>query len=359
MRIAIVGAGLAGLATAAAFSGKGHEVTVFEQADGLRASGLAINLWSNATSLLPSFGVPADRIPGHPFSRMVIRTGGREVAAMKLPPKGLPHVNVQRAELLSALAGTLPPGSVKFGARCTDARELAGDHDLVVLADGARSALRTAVAEPPRKRWNWTVWQACVTADVSQIPADAGASIVRPGLFSGVWRLSDGRVTWFVEQQDRARGNGRQLLADLEDDEDPVLRELVAATPPEEWIEWRTEDMWPRRPWHSGNIVLVGDAAHAMLPTLGQGACQSLEDAAVLAAAVTAGGPLDQALRRYEAKRVPRTRRIVALARMGARGRQPNPAARAMPAALNGRLMAISGGVLLRRLTRPTITVPG
>jgi 2-polyprenyl-6-methoxyphenol hydroxylase-like FAD-dependent oxidoreductase len=359
MRIAIVGAGLAGLATAAAFSRKGQEVTVFEQAGGLRASGLAINLWSNATSLLPSYGVPADRIPGHPFSRMVIRAGGREVAAMKLPPQGLPHVNVQRADLLNALAGTLPAGSVKFGVRCTDARELAGDHDLVVVADGANSALRAAVAGPPGKRWTWTVWQTCVTADVPLIPADAGASIIKPGLFSGVWRLAGGQVTWFAEQPARAQGDGKQLLADLKDDEDPVLRELAAATPPEEWFEWRAADLWPRRPWHSGNIVLVGDAAHAMLPTLGQGACQSLDDAAVLAAAVTAGGGLDQALRRYEAKRVPRTRRIVALARAGARGRRPSPAAKAIPAALNGRLMAVSGGVLLRRLTRPRITASG
>jgi 2-polyprenyl-6-methoxyphenol hydroxylase-like FAD-dependent oxidoreductase len=76
MRIAIVGAGLAGLATAAAFTRAGHDVTVFEQADGLRASGLAINLWSNATSLLPAFGIPADRIPGEPFSRMVWRASG-------------------------------------------------------------------------------------------------------------------------------------------------------------------------------------------------------------------------------------------------------------------------------------------
>lgn len=74
MNIAIVGAGLAGLAAGAAFSRAGHEVTVFEQADGLRASGLAINLWSNATSLLPSFGIPAARIPGEPFARMACRT---------------------------------------------------------------------------------------------------------------------------------------------------------------------------------------------------------------------------------------------------------------------------------------------
>ncbi len=88
MHMAIVGAGLAGLATAAAFSRAGHEVKVFEQADGLRADGLAINLWSNATSLLPAFGIPAPRIPGEPFSRMLLRASGREAASMDLPGPG-------------------------------------------------------------------------------------------------------------------------------------------------------------------------------------------------------------------------------------------------------------------------------
>ncbi len=120
MRIAIVGAGLAGLATGAAFSRAGHDVQVFEQADGLRASGLAINLWSNATSLLPAFGIPAGRIPGEPFYRMVWRAGGREVTSMELPACGLPHVNVERAELLNALAAALPADAITYGTRCTD-----------------------------------------------------------------------------------------------------------------------------------------------------------------------------------------------------------------------------------------------
>jgi 2-polyprenyl-6-methoxyphenol hydroxylase-like FAD-dependent oxidoreductase len=215
MRAAIVGAGLTGLATAAAFSRNGHQVRVFEQAPGLRASGLAINLWSNATSLLPGFGIPAHRVPGEPFSRMLLRASGREVAAMELPAEGLPHVNVERAELLTALAAVLPPDAVTYGARCADPpalAALAGEHDLVVVADGANSALRTAVARPPRKRWTWTVWQACVTAEVPEVPPGTGASVFRPGLFCGIWRLPEGRVTWFAEQPGRSPADGARLL---------------------------------------------------------------------------------------------------------------------------------------------------
>ena len=104
----------------------------------------------------------------------------------ELPARGLPHVNVERAELLTALAAVLPPDTVQYDARCGDLAALAAEHDLVVVADGANSALRAAVVDPPRKRWTWTIWQATVTAEVPQIPRGAGASVFRPGRFCGV-----------------------------------------------------------------------------------------------------------------------------------------------------------------------------
>ncbi|HEY1919259.1 MAG TPA: NAD(P)-binding protein [Streptosporangiaceae bacterium] len=224
LRIAIVGAGLAGLASAAAFSRSGHEIAVFEQADRLRASGLAINLWSNATSLLPGFGIPATRLPGEPFSRMVFRASGREVAAVRLPARGLAHVTVERAELLNTLAAVLPANTIRYGVRCADARALAADHDLVVAADGTNSVLRSAVAGPVRRRWSWMVWQASVTAEVPLLPPDACANVVRSGFFSGIFRLPDGRITWFAEQPGRGPGQGEQLLRELTADEDGLLR---------------------------------------------------------------------------------------------------------------------------------------
>jgi 2-polyprenyl-6-methoxyphenol hydroxylase-like FAD-dependent oxidoreductase len=103
---------------------------------------------------------------------------------------------------------------------------------------------------------------------------------------------------------------------------------------------------------------LIGDAAHAMLPTLGQGACQCLEDAAVLSSAVATEDTLDRALRGYEAARFRRVRRIVVLARAGALSRRPSAASRALPGAAAARLAALSGGPVLRRITRPRVTVP-
>ena len=353
MRIAIVGAGLAGLGSAAALVRAGHRVSVFEQADELRARGLAITLWSNATSLLPELGVPAGDVPGEPFERMLLRAGGDDVAAIDLTARGLPHVGVERAAILTALARTLPAGTGRYGARRDDARALAAEYDLVIVADGQNSALADAVAAPPRRRWTWTVWQACVTVDLPEVPPGSGASVPCPGTFVGIWRLAGDRVTWFVEQPGRANGSGADLLARMRDDPDPVVRRLAAATAPDQWVEWRAQDRWPRRTLHRGNVVLVGDAAHATLPTLGQGACQAIEDAAVLARTFAVEDTVEGALRRYERIRVPRVRRVVAMSRVGALGRRPNPMTRAMPEGAAARQMARAGGPMLRRMSRP------
>jgi 2-polyprenyl-6-methoxyphenol hydroxylase-like FAD-dependent oxidoreductase len=96
-------------------------------------------------------------------------------------------------------------------------------------------------------------------------------SVLRPGTFVGIWRIGGGRVTWFAEQPARRPGDGARLLADLARDEDPLVRKLAQATSPQQRTEWQARDRWPPRRLHRGNVVLVGDAAHPMLPTRRRG----------------------------------------------------------------------------------------
>jgi hypothetical protein len=157
---------------------------------------------------------------------MLVRAAGRQIGVMDLAPAGLAHVTVERAEVLTALAGVLPPRSVSYGVRCEDVGELAGDHDLVVIADGAHSLLREAVAPTSGRRWRWTVWQACVTADLPELPAGAGLGVMRQGMFVGIFRLGGGRLTWFVELPGRNPGNREQLFCELSQDQDPCCARL-------------------------------------------------------------------------------------------------------------------------------------
>jgi 2-polyprenyl-6-methoxyphenol hydroxylase-like FAD-dependent oxidoreductase len=353
MKVAVVGAGLAGLASAAALGRLGHEVEVFERSEALRASGLALNFWSNATSLLPGFGVTAcDRL-GEPVTRMTIRAEGRDVASMDLPTTGSPHINVDRAPLLEALARTLPDSAVAYGVRCDDVSVLAATHDLVVIADGVHSTLRSYVSQPPGKRWVWPIWQACVEAELPEIPPGVGAVIVRAGMFAGIWRLPGGRLGWFVEEPARAPGTGGKLLNALRVDKDPLLRTLASATSPDRLVEWLAQDGWPGKRLYRDNVVLVGDAAHAMLPTLGQGACQAIEDAAELARSIATETTVARALQHYQRRRLRRVKIIVSLARAGAVSRRSSMISRAIPEAEAARLLALTAGPIMRRLTKP------
>ena len=111
--------------------------------------------------------------------------------------------------------------------------------------------------------------------------------------------------------------------------------------------------MWPPAVLHRGNIVLAGDAAHAMLPTIGQDACQSVEDGVALATVLAEPGDLDRALRQYERARVRRVRLMATLARTSAVARRPGAAGWMLSAAGTVRLLALTGGPVLPRVGRP------
>jgi len=107
-----------------------------------------------------------------------------------------------------------------------------------------------------------------------------------------------------------------------------AMEEVIAATPDESIIRSDLSDRVPLKTWGADHVTLLGDAAHPMLPNLGQGACTAIEDGAVLAQCLTQAETVDAALRNYEARRIPRTTRLVTLSwRFGIAARWTNPLA--------------------------------
>src|SRR5579871_3441823 len=100
MRVAVVGAGVAGLTAGVALQRDGHEVQIYEQAAELRAGGFGFNLWTNAVSPLAALGI---EVPGEPFDRMSFRAGGKHLMTMRMKTPGRPHMNVERGALLHAI----------------------------------------------------------------------------------------------------------------------------------------------------------------------------------------------------------------------------------------------------------------
>jgi flavin-dependent dehydrogenase len=248
--VAVIGAGMGGLAVAAALRLAGAEVTVYEQAARFQRIGAGIQMMPNSMKVLARIGV-ADVLRQRsfwPYSHLN-RAGGTGEVMRELPmPEslfGAPYLCMHRGDLHRALASVLPDGVIRLGRKLTGLDQARGPRVRLSFADGP-----------------------AVTAD-----AVVGAD----GIHSRV-------------------------------------RELTLAACPG-CHKWAILEREPLPRWSDGPVVLLGDACHPMTPYMAQGAATAIEDAAVLARCITAGGAEDlpAAFRRYEAHRKPRTSRIQAI----------------------------------------------
>lgn len=350
MKVAIVGAGVAGLSAALALQRDGHDVQVHEQAAELRTGGFGLNLWANATEPLHRLGV---EVPGEPYDHMSFRTGGRQRARLRLPTTGQPHMNGERGALLRAIHARLDGGTVRFGSAVGSAAELLDDGaELVVAADGVGSRLRPDRTRPQRISRPWAVWQAVIPQGSELIEVGGGAVVLTPTRFYGLWRHPAGELCWFVEEPSLPLdATAAEVLDRALHDEDPLVREVARLTPVDRLGQWLARDRRPTRGIISERVVAIGDAAHPMLPCIGQGACTSIEDGVALALALR-GGSLREGLERYRRRRLPITRVRVVTARFACLLRRPSQVATAIAATPLGIPFAQAAGAWLRVLNR-------
>ncbi|XVS65938.1 FAD-dependent monooxygenase [Actinosynnema sp. CA-299493] len=347
MKAVVVGGGLGGVTAAVALRHVGWEVEVLERAPEFGEVGAGVGVMPNAMRALAALGLADD----------VRRIGTPGVAGSIRDPKGrtLTRVDpshqdrvvaVHRADLHRVLRSALPPESLVTGAEVRSLDEV--DADLVVAADGIRSRARQALfpALPQPVYAGTTAWRS-VTA--TRFPADLGISqTLGPGTEFGVLPLGDGRVCWYAATiapaGDRSAdelGEVRRLVADWHD----PIPDLLDATPPDAVLRHDIHELAAPLPSYvRGRVALLGDAAHAMTPYLGQGACMAIEDAVVLAAACARAEDVPTALADYDRQRRPRTQRMArasrVLGRVGHKLRNPvavlvrDAAMRAVPASV-------------------------
>jgi salicylate hydroxylase len=340
-RIAIVGAGIAGLTLAVALRRAGLRCLVFEQAEQLAEVGAGVQVAPNAARLLHRLGL-GDHLrgvavrpraiqmsrwdDGHPIMRMPL---GADCERMF----GAPYYTVHRADLHRGLMGHLPPDIVHCGLRCVRVEERAADvrlvfadgsrakADAVVGADGIHSVVRDLLVRDEPRFSGQTIYRGLVAAD--RVPSFMVEPRVQLWLgpeqhcvaypVSGGTLLSFGATApaggWFAESWSAA---GRvEELATAYRSWHPMALELIAAA--DSVSRWALHDRDPIPTWSRRRITLLGDAAHPMLPFLAQGANQAIEDAVALAACLqdaASGGEVEPALRRYEEVRRPRTDEI-------------------------------------------------
>ncbi len=350
----VAGAGIAGLAAGHALKRLGYEVRVLERDAGLRSEGNGLTLWSNAVRALEQLGLGAVVAEsGRPLTeaKTVTPAGAllTPVPLRRLVERFGPTVTVHRAELLAALEAHCGV-EVEFGV---EMRVVGGvlhaagvpiEADLIVGADGINSAVRATVApEATPRSAGYGAWRG--VAPTGEATPSGASEALGPGRRFGLVPMSGDRTYWFAVI---AGGDGSDDLEAAFAGWHPPIAEVLAATPAERRSYLPLHDL-PRLPrWHRGRTVLVGDAAHAMTPNLGQGAAQALEDVAVLSEQLRAR-PLPEALRVYEGIRKRRAERITRESRLVGRVVQiSNPllaglrdfAARRAPEAASYRQMA-------------------
>ena len=319
MRAVVVGGGIAGLSCAIALRNAGWDVEVLERSPEFTEIGAGLSLWPNALRALDALGV-GDRV--RDLSSMEGSAGIRDKSGRWLSRTDLrelerrygPVAMIHRATLLETLLDALPDASLQAGITAETADEQgvvkhsAGETraDLVVGADGLNSVVRRSVwPNAPSPRYaGYTAWR-MVTNHV--VDVGFGAEAWGRGERFGYVVMSDGRTYCFAvanAPEGSDAGDIVALRSRFADWHEPIPG-LLAAVADEDLLHHDLYELPPLASYVSGRVVLVGDAAHAMTPNLGQGACQALEDAVVLGRCAASGDFV-----RYDDERRPRATMI-------------------------------------------------
>jgi FAD-dependent urate hydroxylase len=368
-RVLIIGGGIGGLAATLALRQAGFDVQVFESVPEIKIVGAGLAIWSNALNALRQIGL-ADAVQamGKPAIYRVIRATNGEILA-KVQVNQISNreetalIHLHRGDLQTVLLNAVlqypqngpqqgesrvwPPSTFEpqevyqripkkssefaLGARCVgfrqdgkavwaqfaDGREVQGD--LLVGADGVHSVIRQQLFPNARLRLvGQSSWRGLAELDHEQIAEGGAGETWGIGQRVGLIPMSQGKVYWFLTKNAPPGGmqgtplEKKQQMQELVKGWHEPIPSMIEATEAQTIIHTELNELESLDQWHKGRVVLLGDAAHAMTPNLGQGACQAIEDAVTLGYCLKEVGDIEASLDLYERKRVERVRRIVA-----------------------------------------------
>ncbi|GMH36060.1 hypothetical protein BSKO_03928 [Bryopsis sp. KO-2023] len=342
-KVVVVGAGIAGLATARALSLAGMPCVVLERDSGPRKEGASIGLWPNAWRALDVLGVGDDLREVHPVCDRVELRGkdGSLLNSFTLDECDAPekeYRGVARNGLLQALGKSLPQDCIKYDV---GVEGLNTDSDFPILStsegeikcsivvgcDGVRSPIAESLGLSPPNYAGYSAIRGVAEFGSKGLPVSSSTLLNYwgAGVRFGMYEIGENKLYWFVsfnipESLDKKTAEQiKEEALEYAEGFDPVVKDCVAATPLTSLSRSKLGDRWmvPGVSIGAGQVTLCGDAMHPMTPNLGQGGCLALEDAVVLARTLKAAGGVDgdrgevaKALREYESVR---TKRVMPL----------------------------------------------
>jgi 2-polyprenyl-6-methoxyphenol hydroxylase-like FAD-dependent oxidoreductase len=347
MKAIIIGAGIGGLTAALMLEKQGIEAVVYERAQEIRADGAGLSIWANALRVLDELGL-ADTLrqisskqgKGGLYDQHggILTQAENDTSSIDTTLAIILHRVDLHEALLSKLKSPLKLGmelkhyeqhegqvQLHFKDGSTDSA------DVLIAADGLHSKVRLQMQPQSLPVYSgYGAWRAVVEFDHAKIGDYWGESWGK-GQRMGITPIGNNRIYWFAtgnlpaEKRFTGAESKAYLLRQFADWYEPIP-ELIASTSAESILYHPIYDIEPLERWLDGHVVLLGDAAHAMTPNMGQGACQAIEDAYALAWALGNCPNIDEALRQYEALRLPRAASIMSRSRqIGKVGQLSNP----------------------------------
>jgi salicylate hydroxylase len=308
LHVAVVGGGIGGLFAANALIAHGLRVSVYEQAPELGEIGAGFYLTPNSVRQLERLGLgPAVEKFGARIgpASCYLRHDGTPIAPVQVTDASGWNANfgMHRADMVELQAAALPAGVVHTGHRATGFEQDAGkarvkfangavvEADVVVAADGIHSELRPYVYPPSKPVFHGTIsYRGLVSRDrLPDWPMDRWQMWAGPGKHFLVFPVRHGEMVNYVgfvpvdeemKESWTAPGDPDKLRAEFEG-WDPRIGQVLAQV--DHCFRWALYDREPLPTWSKGRLTLLGDAAHPMLPHLGQGANQAIEDGMALA----------------------------------------------------------------------------
>lgn len=304
----IIGGGISGLASALVLQRIGYDTVIYEQSPVLRNDGGGLTLWSNATNALKDLCVLEETYARSKKIRSssLITPDGHTLTSIpvkKLAQKfGTETIGILRSVLYDILLKQMPDINIVLGARLLSLKEtkdkvaasfengMIDEGDILIGADGIHSAVRNQLITKQNLRFNgYQIWRGVVP--FKREYCDLGYSFEAWGIGRrfGIIPVSDNEVCWFAIENDKGRSVDRKAslskddLLQLYDGFVEPIETIIKKTDTKEITLKKINDLKPIRQWSVGRVVLIGDAAHATTPNLGQGAGLALEDAVFLA----------------------------------------------------------------------------